>query len=211
MTSRSSERVIAGAIAVVAALLFLALGYYVTNVGEPEFLVEFERATVNHSTLLALWFTHTCYFYVLAPLGLILLITAWFLPAWRARILFVLVILLLDWRLAALLQHLYARPRRLDWVIIHERTFSFPSSHASISLGFYGLWALLIWQSGARVRWWITPVLAALVVGIYWSRLALGAHYVTDLAGGALLAIALVAAGSALLPRKVVGVSSSEP
>jgi membrane-associated phospholipid phosphatase len=43
-------------------------------------------------------------------------------------------------------------------------------------------------------------LLALLTVAICWSRLALGAHYVTDLLGGALLAIGLVAAGLAVVP-----------
>lgn len=210
-TTSRNARIVAAAIAIVATLFFFALGWYVMRFGEPVALVAFEHATVNHGAAVAWWFTHTCYLYVLAPIGLILLVAAWRLPAWRVRILFSLVMLLLAWRGAAFFQHLYARPRRLDWVLIHERSFSFPSSHASISLGFYGLWALFIWQRGVRARRWITPLLAALVVGIYWSRLALGAHYVTDLLGGALLAIALVSAGSALLPRKVLGVTRPEP
>jgi len=206
-----SARIALGASAIAAFALFLLLGWYVTRAGEPAPLVAFDHVSVNHAALLAFWVTHACYPSVLAPLGVVLLVLAWRFPTWRVRILFSLAMLLLCWRGADFFQHVFARPRRMDWVLIHERSFSFPSSHASISLGFYGLWALFIWQSGVRARAWIALVLSALVVAIYWSRLALGAHYATDLLGGALLAIALVLAGAALLTIKVLGSAHSEP
>ena len=197
-------------IATLTFVMFLALGWYVTRIGEPASLVVLEHASVNHGTLVAWWFTQACYPYVLGPIGIVLLILAWPFPAWRVRIIFSLVLLLLCWRGADLFQHLFARPRRLDWVVKHETSFSFPSSHASISLGFYGLWALFIWRGAGRARRWTAVLLALLVAAIYWSRLALGAHYVTDLAGGALLAVALVLAGAAVLPINVLGVAPPE-
>jgi membrane-associated phospholipid phosphatase len=54
------------------------------------------------------------------------------------------------------------------------------------------------------VRTFVPAILVALIVGICWSRLALGAHYLTDLIGGALLACALLSAGLAALPQKVL-------
>jgi membrane-associated phospholipid phosphatase len=44
-------------------------------------------------------------------------------------------------------------------------------------------------------------LLLLLSIAICWSRLALGAHYVTDLIGGALLGLALICAGLAIFPR----------
>ncbi len=115
--------------------------------------------------------------------------------------------LLLCWRGAALFQHVFQRPRRLDWVVKRETSFSFPSSHASISTGFYLLWALML----APVRRWASWLLVALVLAVCWSRLALGAHYLTDLVGGALLAVALVCSVLALLPIKVLGPTQGRP
>jgi membrane-associated phospholipid phosphatase len=190
------------AAALVAFGLFVALGFHVLYRGESPLLVAWESSLVNHATLVAWWLTWSCYVDVMVPIGIVLLVLAWRLPAWRTRILFSLVMLLLAWRGADLFQHLFARPRRLDWVVKHETTFSYPSSHAAIATGFYALWAALLYMSELpRVTRVVAgSLLAILVIGIFWCRLALGAHYVTDLIGGALLGVALVSAGLAIVP-----------
>jgi len=187
--------------AVVCAVVFVALGWYVARFGEPAPLRAWEAAWVNHSTLLAWWLTWACYAYVLGPIGLILLGVACRYPQWRVRIVWSLVSLLLCWLLADLAQHLFHRPRRLDWVVKHETSFSYPSSHAAIATGFYALWAWLVARSRLPARGPIAVVLMLLVAGVCWSRLALGAHYVTDLAGGVLLGAAVVFAGAGA-PRR---------
>jgi len=183
------------------AIAFVLLGIEVTRFGEPSMLVALEVAWLNHSTLVAWWLTWACYPLALGPIGIVLLIVAWRVPAWRGRILFSLGALLVCWLAADLCQHLFARPRRLDWVVKHETAFAFPSSHATIAVGFYGLWAWLIATSNLPGRRLVAWLLGALVVGILWSRLALGAHYATDLIGGAFLAVALVCAGAWALRR----------
>lgn len=190
--------------AIVAFAVFAWLGSYVVHNGEPMPFVAWEHALLNHSTLIAWWFTWSCYVYVLVPAVVLLAIIAWRVPSWRARIGFSLFMLLLCWQGADLFQHLFARPRRLDWVVRHEMAFSYPSSHAAIAFGFYGLWAALIARSdfSRNVRTAGSLLLVALVLGICWSRLALGAHYITDVIGGVLLACALLSAALAALPSK---------
>lgn len=186
---------------------FVALGVDVTRYGEPVRMLAWEHSLLDRSTLVAWWLTWSCFEQVLIPIVLVLLIVAWRAPAWRARILFSLVVLLLCWRGADLFQHFFARPRPVEWVVKHERSFSYPSSHAAIATGFYGLWAAMLYRcelapSVCRIG---GSLLALFAIGICWSRLALGAHYLTDLAGGALLGLAIVAAALATVPLTLAG------
>jgi membrane-associated phospholipid phosphatase len=201
------RRAIDAAVAVVAFAAFFALGDYVVHTGEPASLVAVERALLDHSTMIAWWVTWSCYVYVLVPLFAVLCIVAWRVPAWRSRIVLSLVVMLVCWQAADLFQHFFARPRRLDWVVKHESAFSYPSSHAAISTGFYAFWGCMILASDLRasVRLTAGPLLLLFTLAIWWSRLSLGAHYITDIVGGVLLALAVVAAALAVVPVKVFG------
>jgi membrane-associated phospholipid phosphatase len=200
-------------VAIVAFAGFAALGMDVVRHGEPASLLIWERSLVDHSTLVAWWLTWAVYMEVLFPVAFLLLILAWRVPAWRARILFSVVLLLLCWRGSDLFQHIFARPRRLDWVVKHESSFSYPSTHAAIATGFYALWAVMLYAS--ELPRWIRGtgafLLLLLAVAICWSRLALGAHYLTDLAGGALLAVALVCGALAAVPVNLAGPVAGRP
>ncbi len=193
-------------VAAIAFALFILLGLWVVRDGEPSLLKLWEHAWVNHSTLVAWRLSWAGDQFVLAPVAAVLLVVAWLVPTWRARILFSIAMLVLCWRGADLFQHLFGRPRRLDWVVKHERSFSYPSSHAAIATGFYALWGAMLWMSELPrpVRIGGGVLLVALALAICWSRLALGAHYLTDLVGGVLLAVTFVSAGVALVPTNVL-------
>lgn len=172
---------------------FCALGYFLRSHGEPPPFIAWEGALLGRSTLLASWISRTCYPYFLVPLCIVLLIVAWRAPAWRSRAILSVVSLLVSWRAADLFQWIFARPRPPVWFVRHELTFSYPSSHAAIAAGFYALWAVMIYVSDLprTQRTLAALLLMLLAAAICWSRLALGAHYLTDLIGGVLLGIAV--------------------
>lgn len=67
--------------------------------------------------------------------------------------------------------------------------YSFPSSHATVAVGFYGTLALLIaWRLEGFWRWAVAVSGLALVLLIGFSRLYLGVHYPTDILAGFLAA-----------------------
>jgi undecaprenyl-diphosphatase len=179
------------ALAPVAFGAFVELGGSVVANGEPAIFVPWEQSLFDHSTLVAWLLTWACYPGALIPICIVVLFLAWRYPQWRVRLILSVVSLLISWRAADYFQHVFARHRPLEWVVKHEATFSYPSSHAAIATGFYALLALMIFASDLpkTTRNVAGALLVLLAVGICWSRVALGAHYITDLLGGALLGI----------------------
>jgi undecaprenyl-diphosphatase len=177
------------ALAIVAFGAFVGLGNSVVTHGEPGVFVPWERSLFDHSTLVAWWLTWACYPAVLIPISIAVLALAWRFSEWRVRLILSVVSLLISWRAADYFQHVFARARPVEWVVKHETTFSYPSSHAAIAMGFYAFLALTIFASDLpkRSRNVAGSLLLLLALAICWSRLALGAHYITDLLGGALL------------------------
>lgn len=95
-----------------------------------------------------------------------------------------------------LLKLAFARQRPLfDEPLLHLVTFSFPSGHAAYSTMLYGLLAAYVAHRVDRWRWRLASVLAcgALIGLIAFSRLYLGAHYLTDVVAGILEGVAWLA------------------
>jgi undecaprenyl-diphosphatase len=191
------------AIAVANFAIFLILGRAVDHAPDPGWIMFAEMEWVNHSTLIAWWLTWFGWIDILLPLAIVLIVIAIRFPAWRSRVIFAIVSLLIAWQGTDLFQHLFARPRRLDWVVKHETAFSYPSSHTAIATAFYLLLAVFAARSTLRARAWLATALALLALGIMWSRLDLGAHYLTDIVGGVLWGVAIVAALAACWPTNV--------
>ena len=190
---------------IVAALVlfaaFLLLGRYVTTHPEPHALSVFALQLRGHGTGVAWAFTEMGWGYVLGPLYVALIALAIFRPEWRLPALFVVAIALICWGAATEFQHFFARPRRADWLIRHETAFSYPSSHAAISTGFYFLCGLFALRSrlASWVRYTLFAALTFITLAIIWSRIELAAHYITDVIGGVMLALAIILAGTAIM------------
>jgi undecaprenyl-diphosphatase len=96
-----------------------------------------------------------------------------------------------------------ARPEFIDAHVIVTNE-SFPSGHALGSIVVYGLLAYLLFLSvrTRRARVAVVAVTAVLVLAIGFSRLYLGAHYLSDVVGG-------FAVGGAWLAACVSGIESA--
>jgi membrane-associated phospholipid phosphatase len=104
---------------------------------------------------------------------------------------------------AALIKLVFHRARPDAWLQIRETDLSFPSGHAVTAVVFFLGFALLAWHAPLP-RPLIAVLTAALlvcVVGIPWSRLALSAHYLTDVVAGLLLGSAFLCAALAIVLR----------
>jgi undecaprenyl-diphosphatase len=195
-------RATAAAVAVGAALLCGFLGYGVTL--EPTGALDRAgRAVAGEWPHVALVFTASCWWPSLVSLGVLALAFAAFVPAWRARVLFSLVTTLVAWQASDAVKNAFGRPRPAYWLLHQETSASYPSGHAMFAVVVFGLWSYYVATSALPPA--PRRVLAALIAlwgaAVIWSRLALGAHYVTDLIGGVLFGIAMLAAATAIAPR----------
>lgn len=95
--------------------------------------------------------------------------------------------------LTRLLKLSVAAPRPLD-LYDGISAFSFPSAHTSGSVAVYGFLAVLIARELPLQRRWLPYTAAALlVIPIGFSRLYLGAHWLSDVLGGLVLGLACLA------------------
>ncbi len=86
----------------------------------------------------------------------------------------------------SLVKSFFDRIRPANWLVRRERDSSFPSGHAATAIVTYAGLLILLWRSPApaAVHLAISVPLAIFAVGIGWSRIALGAHYLSDVVGG---------------------------
>jgi len=74
----------------------------------------------------------------------------------------------------------------VPWAFVHEHSFSFPSGHSVLAMVMYGV-IVYKTQDKLRSRWAKAVLMAGaflMVVGIGVSRVYLGVHYPSDVAGG---------------------------
>jgi membrane-associated phospholipid phosphatase len=187
------------AAAFACAIAYAALGIAVSH-APPSGIDLAGRALLGGPPHVALFFTESCYWYVLVAFGIAGISVAVRAPAWRERIVTWLVTMVVFWQVSDALKNLFGRPRPDYWRIIHEPTFAYSSGHAMFATIVYGLWAWYVWHSDLPrpARLVVAPLLVLWAAGILWSRLALGAHYVTDLIGGVLLGCTALALSAAV-------------
>jgi membrane-associated phospholipid phosphatase len=117
-----------------------------------------------------------------------LLITAWFLFIKKRHWYSIKVpaVALSSLLLMLILKLIFRRDRPLDPLLQAAKGFSFPSGHALISVTFYGLLILIVWQNikKAWLRWMLSVFLLLLIVVIGLSRVYLRVHYASDVLGG---------------------------
>ena len=183
--------------AIVALFAALLCGWLGTNVSEapPAGIDLAGRALAGHATGLALMFTASCWWYVLVTLGIAGIVLAIVVPSWRARVTFSIATTIVGWLASDQLKTVFDRTRPDYWTIIHEPSLSYPSGHAMFAVIVYGLWSYYAATSALPrgVRLALSTALALWTCGIIWSRLALGAHFITDLIGGVLFGITMLA------------------
>jgi membrane-associated phospholipid phosphatase len=112
-----------------------------------------------------------------------------------------------------LLKHVFVRPRpRFDNPLLNLTTYSFPSGHTMMATVFYGALCVLIAALVPKWRWRALAIalVAGMILVVGFSRIYLGAHYLSDVLaaiaeGLAWLAFCLVLVGALERRRKSQG------
>jgi undecaprenyl-diphosphatase len=187
--------------AVVAFAAFLLLGALVSH-ADPSAFDRSMLGLYGHGVPLATVLTTIGRFPTYFALCLFSVIVVAFRREWLSRVLLAIVGLVVVWQTSDVFKVLFHRPRPLH-PLLAETSFGYPSGHADLSLFFYGLWAYYIWKAPIprpiRIAW--VTLSALLVAAIGWSRLALGAHFPTDVLGGYLYGGAFLALAAGLRLR----------
>jgi undecaprenyl-diphosphatase len=182
---------------VVAGILFvafIALGEIVTR--KPALRVDSAALFHSHATPLARFFTFS---------GRWVFITAGFVIATyiyrhthHGIVIPALLILsqMITQGLSELFKAHYRRVRPEYWIVGLDLGKSYPSGHAVSAMVYYCGWACVVAFSALPhdPKYALVALLIAWAVCVDWSRLALGAHYLTDIAGGTLLGSAWLCA-----------------
>jgi membrane-associated phospholipid phosphatase len=95
------------------------------------------------------------------------------------------------------------RARPTDLHLAGASAYSFPSGHSTTNAVLYGFLIILVWRQTGLRR--LTPVIAAcavFVAAICFSRLYLGAHWLSDVAGGLIFATTWLVLLSKLYDRR---------
>jgi undecaprenyl-diphosphatase len=160
---------------------------------------------------LALFFTLLGRWPVLIGLGVVAFGAAMALRTGAGAVAVLLGAQVISQAVNALVKVGFQRARPGGELGVRETDLSFPSGHSVTAIVFFLGFAILAWHAPlprplAAV---VCAVLAVCAVGIPWSRLALGAHYATDVTGGLLLGAGVLCAALATILRFVPAAGTS--
>lgn len=179
-------------IAACALAIFCILGYALSR-ASGLWRIDVEAAALRgQATPLAALFTASGR---ALPLFVIALVTLVIAAITRADVWITVAILaaqVLSQGVVELIKSVLARRRPDAWLIRQELGFSYPSGHATTAIVFFASCAAFAlispWPETMKIT--AAVLLAIWMAGIGWSRMALGAHYPTDVLGGTLFGVA---------------------
>ena len=200
--SRRSRTLLLAVVAV-AALAYLAIGLAVAH--RPPGAIDLVLAPlVGQATPLAALLTKLGRFEIYFPVCVAVIVAGLVRRVWLGRALSAVAFLIIAEFTSDALKLAFGRARPTHWLVTHETSYSYASGHATLSLVFYGFWAYVAARSTlprpARAVLIVAPL--ALSAAIGWSRLALGAHFLTDVLGGYVLGAGLLALEIAVVPER---------
>ncbi len=190
-------------VAVACFFAFALLGTYVA--GRPPGALDVAGGMVRGEAVpLAAFFTLLGRWYVLSLVAVVAAAITIALRGDLRVIVLLFVSQVVSQGVVAGIKGIFHRARPSHWLVLRETDYSYPSGHAVTTIAFYLALLLLVVRSGIVPRPLAIPlaiILGACLAGIPWSRLALGAHYLTDVGGGLLFGCGWLCATLAIVQR----------
>jgi len=189
--------------AVVAFALFAALGAVVSS--RPPTAIDIAATALRgEATPLAAFFTALGRTYAILIVAAIAALIALIARTSILPVVALVVAQVVSQGVVAALKPVFHRLRPDHFLLYREKDLSFPSGHATTSIVFFlglSLLAARLPNVPRSLAASLTALAGICVVAIPWSRLALGAHYATDVTGGLLFGTGTLCAVIALLLR----------
>lgn len=175
-------------VSVLCFAAFLGLGYAICRSSSPWLVDVRARTLIGQVTPLAALFTLCGRAFALAGFAIAAIVAIVVLHGSLVVAAAILAAQVCSQGVAELAKRRFARKRPDDWIFHEELGFSYPSGHATTAIVFFGSWLVYGSFAGAGnpAAAAAVALTAVFIVGIDWSRLALGAHYPSDVAGGTL-------------------------
>jgi membrane-associated phospholipid phosphatase len=190
MALEGRARIVLPAAAVFLFGLFTALGVFVSRHalgGLDRFALGWKGAFEP----LALFFTGLGLWFSLLPIAAIVLFISFRARRNVALVVAWIVSQILSQSAIVVIKPFFHRLRPPGSLGYHPADYSYPSGHAATAIVFYAALAYIASVSTPRPsRAVLTAALFACSAGICWSRIALGAHYASDVIGGLLFGCA---------------------
>ncbi len=187
-------------LAAACAIAYVALGVAVSHGPPPAIDVAAHAAFYGRGVAAAAAFTQAGRFPVYVALCIALLVFGAARRTWLRRAVSSVVVLAAAWRIGDAFKDYFERARPEHELAFVESSYAYASSHATLALTFYAGLALYVWRADLPlgVRTAAGLAAAAFILAQSWSRLALGAHWLTDILGGFLLAVPFLVIQDAL-------------
>ncbi|MBH0168291.1 phosphatase PAP2 family protein [Fictibacillus sp. 18YEL24] len=184
-------------------LIFISLSFYSSS-----FITTFDSSLREQVLALrtewlnemVLAITHLGDAKVLAGLCLIGAIVLFIMKQWRNSLLLIGSILV-SYGLNLLVKSMFQRERPLDFRLLEEDGYSFPSGNAMVGTTFYLFAAVLLYQRYQK-RWiLVSGALLPFLLGL--SRVYVGVHYPSDILAGFALGIVIVIILAKLTDKRI--------
>ena len=102
-----------------------------------------------------------------------------------------------------ILKNIVQRPRPIEFRMINESGYSFPSGHSMVSMAFYGYLIYLIYKhiKNKKIKWSLITILSIIILMIGISRIYLGVHYTSDVLAGFVISLSYLIIYTSIIKR----------